>query len=148
MEILLNRAWFKKQQPATKQQTYSHLTSWKKKVNHAKRLLKPANPPRRNRKITNQKVENYQEDQPRASFGCYKPPRSTSSLSRLGFAVKVAVLCPGIFRSYPHFRRPQQRRKGIAERKGGGGWWGGFWGSCCGVVLSWVVPSHILFKSK
>lgn len=23
----------------------------------------------------------------------------------LGFAVKVAVLCPGIFRSYPHFRR-------------------------------------------
>ena len=25
--------------------------------------------------------------------------------SRLGFAVKVAVLCPGIFRSYPHFRR-------------------------------------------
>ena len=28
-----------------------------------------------------------------------------SVLFRLGFAVKVGVLCPGIFRSYKHYRR-------------------------------------------
>ena len=38
------------------------------------------------------------------------------SRPRLGFAVKVAVFCPGIFRSYPHFRRHETDRSGGRKR--------------------------------
>ena len=43
---------------------------------------------------------------------------SVEPLTRLGFAVKVAVLCPGIFRSYKHHRRLVHMRRLVSAAEG------------------------------
>ena len=61
------------------------------------------------------------------------------SRPRLGFAVKVAVFCPGIFRSYPHFRRHETDRSG--GRKGDP--WDFHLGFPLEITNSWLVSWKI-----